>query len=338
MATIYYDKDADPAQLQGKKIVIFGFGSQGHAHALNLKDSGYDVTVCLKEGSPSIAKAQNEGLKVVTNAAGAAQEADVAMVVIPDEYQKALYEESLKDHLKKGSALFFAHGFNIHFKRIIPRDDLDVILIAPKGPGHLVRDQYLEGKGVPCLIAVEQNASGKAKQIGLAYAQGIGGTRAGVIETTFKEECETDLFGEQVVLCGGLTALIKNGYETLIEAGYQPEVAYFECLHEVKLIVDLIFSGGIANMRYSISDTAEYGDLTRGPRVIDSHVRETMRSILSEIQSGEFADEYIKENEAGRPNFNRLRKEGEVHPIEKVGRELRSMMPWLGGPLDRSKR
>ncbi|MDX1386785.1 MAG: ketol-acid reductoisomerase [bacterium] len=338
MATIYYDKDADPAQLQGKKIVIFGFGSQGHAHALNLKDSGYDVSVCLKEGSQSISKAENEGLKVVTDAAAAAKEADVAMVVIPDEYQKALYDESLKDNLKKGAALFFAHGFNIHFKRILPREDLDVLLIAPKGPGHLVRDQYLEGKGVPCLIAVEQNATGKAQEIGLAYAQGIGGTRAGVIETTFKEECETDLFGEQVVLCGGLTALIKNGYETLIEAGYQPEVAYFECLHEVKLIVDLIFSGGIANMRYSISDTAEYGDLTRGPRVIDSHVRENMRKILDEIQSGQFADEYIKENEEGRPNFNRLRKEGEVHPIEQVGRELRGMMPWLGGPLDRSKR
>ena len=338
MATMYYDKDADLKDLQGKKIVIFGFGSQGHAHALNLKDSGLDVTVCLKEGSASIAKAQNGGLKVVTDAAQAAREADVAMIVIPDEHQKDLWEKSLKDNLKKGAALFFAHGFNIHFKRIAPRKDLDVLLIAPKGPGHLVRDQFKEGKGVPCLIAIEQNASGKAKAIGLAYAKGIGGTRGGVIETTFKEECETDLFGEQVVLCGGLTALIKNGFETLVEAGYQPEVAYFECLHEVKLIVDLIFSGGIANMRYSISDTAEYGDLTRGPRIIDSHVRQKMKEILGEIQSGAFAKEYIGENEAGRPNFNRLRKEGENHPIEKVGRELRKMMSWLGGPLDRTKR
>lgn len=338
MATIYYEKDADLADLKGKKIVIFGFGSQGHAHALNLKDSGLDVSVCLKEGSASVAKAKNQGLTVSTDAAQAAKEADVAMIVIPDEHQKALWDNALRDHLKKGAALFFAHGFNIHFKRIVPRPDLDVLLIAPKGPGHLVRDQFKEGKGVPCLIAIHQDAGGKAKRIGLAYARGIGGTRAGVIETTFKEECETDLFGEQVVLCGGLTALIKNGYETLMEAGYQPEVAYFECLHEVKLIVDLIFSGGIANMRYSISDTAEYGDLTRGPRIIDSHVRQKMKEILGEIQSGKFAEEYIAENEAGRPNFNRLRKEGENHPIEKVGRELRKMMPWLGGPLDRTQR
>lgn len=338
MATIYYEKDADLNTLKDKKIVIFGFGSQGHAHALNLKDSGLDVRVALKEGSASIAKAQSAGLPVLTNGAEAAKIADVAMIVIPDEHQKALYDEVLKDNLKKGAALFFAHGFNVHFKRIVPRDDLDVLLIAPKGPGHLVRDQYLEGKGVPCLIAVEQDATGNAKTIGLAYAAGIGGARAGVIETTFKEECETDLFGEQVVLCGGLTALIKNGFETLVEAGYQPEVAYFECLHEVKLIVDLIFSGGIANMRYSISDTAEYGDLTRGPRIIDGHVREQMKKILGEIQSGEFAKEYIAENESGRPNFNRLRKEGEAHPIEKVGKELRGMMPWLGGPLDRTKR
>ncbi len=338
MATVYYDQDANLENLKGKNIVIFGFGSQGHAHALNLKESGLNVRVSLKEGSPSIAKAKAQGLEVFTNNSEAAQWADIAMVVIPDEHQKKLYDEHLKDNLKKGAALFFAHGFNIRFKRIIPRPDLDVILIAPKGPGHLVRDQYKEGKGVPCLIAVEQNASGKAKEIGLAYAKGIGGARAGVIETTFTEECETDLFGEQVVLCGGVSALIQQGFETLVEAGYQPEVAYFECLHEVKLIVDLIYAGGIANMRYSISDTAEYGDLTRGPRIIDSRTRNEMKKILGEIQSGEFAKEYIEENEKGRPNFNRLRKIGENHPIEKVGAKLRGMMPWLGGAIDRSKR
>ncbi|MCB1214123.1 MAG: ketol-acid reductoisomerase, partial [Deltaproteobacteria bacterium] len=292
MATIFYDKDANLDLLKDKKIVIFGFGSQGHAHALNLKDSGLDVSICLKEGSQSIAKCEAAGLAVRTNAAQAAANADVAMILIPDEHQKTLYEKCLKDNLKKGAALFFAHGFNIHFKRIEPRGDLDVILIAPKGPGHLVRDQYQEGKGVPGLIAVEQDASGQAQAIGLAYAKGIGCTRGGVIKTTFKEETETDLFGEQAVLCGGLTSLIQKGYETLIEAGYQPEVAYFECLHEVKLIVDLIFTGGIANMRYSISDTAEYGDLTRGPRVVDEHSKEQMKKILGEIQSGAFAKEY----------------------------------------------
>jgi len=338
MATVYYDSDANPKALQGKNIVIFGFGSQGHAHALNLKDSGLNVRVALKADSPSVAKAKMGGLEVFTDNTEAAKWADVAMVVIPDEGQKELYDKHLKDNLKKGAALFFAHGFNIHFKRIVPRADLDVILIAPKGPGHLVRDQYKEGKGVPCLIAVEQNASGKAKEIGLAYAQGIGGTRAGVIETTFKEECETDLFGEQVVLCGGLTSLIQNGFETLVNAGYQPEVAYFECLHEVKLIVDLIYAGGIANMRYSISNTAEYGDLTRGPRVVDGHARHEMEKILKEIQSGAFAKEFIEENETGQANFNRLRKTGESHPIEKVGAKLRAMMPWLGGGIDRSKR
>ncbi len=338
MATVYYDKDANLAALQGKNIVIFGFGSQGHAHALNLKDSGLNVRVALKEGSPSVQKAKNYGLEVFTDNSEAAKWADVAMIVVPDESQKDLYDRHLKDNLKKGSALFFAHGFNIHFKRIVPRPDLDVILIAPKGPGHLVRDQYKEGKGVPCLIAVEQNATGKAKEIGLAYAQGIGGTRAGVIETTFKEECETDLFGEQVVLCGGLTSLIQNGFETLIAAGYQPEVAYFECLHEVKLIVDLIYAGGIANMRYSISDTAEYGDLTRGPRVVDGHSRHEMEKILKEIQDGTFAKEYIQEKESGAARMNELRKKGENHPIEQVGAKLRAMMPWLGGAIDKSKR
>ncbi|MDL1871918.1 ketol-acid reductoisomerase [Deltaproteobacteria bacterium PRO3] len=338
MATVYYDKDANLAALQGKNIVIFGFGSQGHAHALNLKDSGLNVRVALKEGSPSVQKAKNFGLEVFTDNSEAAKWADVAMIVVPDESQKDLYDKHLKDNLKKGSALFFAHGFNIHFKRIVPRPDLDVILIAPKGPGHLVRDQYKEGKGVPCLIAVEQNATGKAKEIGLAYAQGIGGTRAGVIETTFKEECETDLFGEQVVLCGGLTSLIQNGFETLIAAGYQPEVAYFECLHEVKLIVDLIYAGGIANMRYSISDTAEYGDLTRGPRVVDAHSRHEMEKILKEIQDGTFAKEYIQEKESGAVRMNELRKKGENHPIEQVGAKLRAMMPWLGGAIDKTKR
>jgi len=338
MATVYYDNDANLDNLKGKNIVIFGFGSQGHAHALNLKESGLNVKVSLKPGSAGIAKAQGFGLEVFTNNSEAAKWADVAMIVVPDEHQKALYEDHLKANLKQGAALFFAHGFNIVFERIVPRPDLDVILIAPKGPGHLVRDQFKEGKGVPALIAVHQNASGKAKEIGLAYAKGVGGTRGGVIETTFKEECETDLFGEQVVLCGGVSALIQKGFETLVEAGYQPEVAYFECLHEVKLIVDLIYSGGIANMRYSISDTAEYGDLTRGPRIIDSYVKNNMKKVLSEIQSGEFAKEYINENETGRPNFNRLRKEGENHQIEKVGAKLRSMMPWLGGGIDRSKR
>ncbi len=338
MATVYYENDANLENLKGKNIVIFGYGSQGHAHALNLKDSGLNVRVSLKADSASAAKAKAHGLEVFSDNSEAAKWADVAMIVIPDESQKDLYDKHLKDNLKKGAALFFAHGFNILFKRIVPRPDLDVILIAPKGPGHLVRDQYKEGKGVPCLIAVEQNATGKAKEIGLAYSKGIGGARAGVIETTFKEECETDLFGEQVVLCGGLTALIQNGFETLIEAGYQPEVAYFECLHEVKLIVDLIYAGGIANMRYSISDTAEYGDLTRGPRIIDSKVRNEMKKILGEIQSGAFAKEYIEEKEKGGPEMNKLRKAGENHPIEKVGAKLRSMMPWLGGAIDKSKR
>lgn len=338
MATVFYDKDADLTLLKDKQIVMFGYGSQGHAHALNLKESGLNIAVCLREGSSSISKAESANLKVYTNAVEAAKAADIAMIVVPDESQKALYENSLKDNLKNGAALFFAHGFNIHFNRIQPREDLDVILIAPKGPGHLVRDQFVEGKGVPALIAVEQNASGKAQEIGLAYAKGIGSTRGGVIQTTFKEECETDLFGEQAVLCGGLTSLIQKGFETLVEAGYQPEVAYFECLHEVKLIVDLIFSGGIANMRYSISDTAEYGDVTRGPRVVDQHSKDQMKAILGEIQSGEFAKEYINEKESGEAKFNALRKAGEEHQIEKVGKELRSMMPWLGGALDRSKR
>ena len=330
MATVYYDKDASLDSLKAKKIVVFGYGSQGHAHALNLKDSGLDVGVALRKGSARVARAEASGLNVYTDFAEAAKIADVAMVLLPDENQKALYDEFLVNNLKKGAALFFAHGFNIRFGRIKPRADMDVLLIAPKGPGHLVRSQYQSGAGVPCLLAVGQDASGSAKALGLAYAKGVGGTRAGVIETTFKEETETDLFGEQVVLCGGLTELIRAGFDTLIEAGYQPEVAYFECLHEVKLIVDLIFAGGIANMRYSISNTAEYGDLTRGPRIINDATRVEMKKILGEIQSGAFAEEYIAEFDKGAPNFKAMIEKGKEHPIEKVGEKLRAMMPWVG--------
>ncbi len=331
MATIYYDKDASFDALKGKKIVIFGYGSQGHAHALNLQESGLDVSVCLREGSKAIDRAKAAGVNVITNADQAAKIADLVMIVVPDENHKKLYDDHLEKNLKKGAALFAAHGFNIHFKRIVPRPDLDVILIAPKGPGHLVRSQYQEGSGVPCLIAVHQNPSGKAKEIGLAYAKGIGGTRGGVLETTFKEETETDLFGEQSVLCGGVSELIKAGFDTLVKAGYQPEVAYFECLHEVKLIVDLIYNGGLANMRYSVSNTAEYGDYTRGPRIITEETRKEMQKILSEIQSGEFAKEYIKECESGNPVLEKNRKATEASLIEKVGASLRSMMPWLKG-------
>lgn len=331
MATIYYDKDASLEPLKGKKIVIFGYGSQGHAHALNLKDSGLDVSVCLRAGSAAIDRAKAAGVNVITDADEAAKIADAVMIVVPDEHHKKLYDDHLEKNLKKGAALFAAHGFNIHFKRIVPRADLDVILIAPKGPGHLVRSQYQEGFGVPCLIAVHQNASGKAKEIGLAYAKGIGGSRGGVLETTFKEETETDLFGEQAVLCGGVSSLIQAGFETLVKAGYQPEVAYFECLHEVKLIVDLIYNGGLANMRYSISNTAEYGDYTRGPRIITDATRREMEKILKEIQSGAFAKEYIEECEAGNPTLEKNRKYWAASLIEKVGESLRSMMPWLKG-------
>ena len=331
MATIYYDKDASLEPLKGKKLFVFGYGSQGHAHALNLKDSGLDVSVCLKPGSPSIDRARAAGLNVFTNPDEAARAADLAMIVLPDENQKKLWDDHLKKNLKKGAALFFAHGFNIHFKRVVPRSDLDVILIAPKGPGHLVRSQYQEGAGVPCLIAVEQNASGKAKEIGLAYAKGIGGSRGGVLETTFKEETETDLFGEQAVLCGGVTALMKMGFDTLVKAGYQPEVAYFECLHEMKLIVDLVYNGGLANMRYSISNTAEYGDYTRGPRIITEETRKEMEKILKEIQQGQFAKEYIQECETGNPILNKNRKDFASSVVEKVGGALRAMMPWLKG-------
>src|SRR5215207_5458917 len=314
-ANVYYADDADPSLLQGKTVAIIGYGSQGHGHALNLKDSGVDVIVGLREGSSSIAKAEAQGLKVLPIAEAAAA-ADVVMLLAPDTEQKSIYDEHVAAGLQPGNALAFAHGFNVRYGRIAPPEGVDVIMIAPKGPGHLVRRTYTEGGGVPALIAVEQDATGQAKAVALSYADAIGGTRAGVIETTFPEETETDLFGEQVVLCGGLTALVQAGFETLVDAGYQPEMAYFECLHEVKLIVDLMYEEGIAGMRYSISDTAEYGDVTRGPRIITDATKGEMRTILDEIQSGKFADEWIAESEAGRPNFERLRRDGKEHPIE----------------------
>ncbi len=327
-ATVYYDADATSGLISDKTVAILGYGSQGHAHALNLKESGVNVVVGLREGSTSKAKAESAGLAVLTPGAAVAA-ADIIMVLLPDTEQKKVYDAEIAPNLTAGKSLAFAHGFNIHFGRITPPADVDVWMIAPKGPGHLVRRTYEEGGGVPCLIAVHQDATGKAKEIGLAYAQAIGGTRAGVLDTTFQEETETDLFGEQVVLCGGLVELIKNGYETLVEAGYQPESAYFETLHEVKLIVDLIYEGGITAMHYSISDTAEYGDLTRGPRIITSETKAEMKKILAEIQSGQFAKEWVAEDESGRPNFTRLRQAAFDHPIEKVGTELRAMMPWI---------
>jgi ketol-acid reductoisomerase len=336
---VYYDRDADVNLIKGKKVAVAGYGSQGHAHALNLRDSGVkDVIVALREGSGARAKAEAQQFKVVTPAE-AAKWADVMMVVTPDEGQARLYADDLRPNLKKGAALAFAHGFNIHFRLIEPRPDLDIFMVAPKGPGHTVRAEYQRGAGVPSLFAVEQNASGNAHDIGLAYAAAIGSGRAGIIETTFREECETDLFGEQAVLCGGLTSLIMAGYETLIEAGYAPEMAYFECVHEVKLIVDLIYEGGIANMRYSISNTAEYGDYTRGPRLIDAGVREQMKAILDDIQSGRFAREWMLENSAGQPSFKALRRRAAAHPIEHMGEKLRAMMPWIGRNrlVDKSK-
>ena len=332
MAELFYDDDADLSIIQGRKVAVLGYGSQGHAHALSLRDSGVDVRVGLPEGSKSRAKAEEQGLRVVTPAEAAA-EADVIMILVPDPIQGKVYEESVKDNLKDGDALFFGHGFNIRFGLIKPPANVDVCMVAPKGPGHLVRRQYEEGRGVPCIVAVEQDASGNAFALALSYAKGIGGTRAGVIKTTFTEETETDLFGEQAVLCGGTSALIEAGFDTLVAAGYQPEIAYFEVLHELKLIVDLIHEGGISRQRYSCSDTAEYGDLTRGPRVINSAVREEMRKILGEIQSGEFAREWIAEDEAGRPNFLRLQAEGEQHPIEQVGKKLRGLMSWIDRPI-----
>jgi ketol-acid reductoisomerase len=325
---VYYDKDADLSLIQGKRVAIIGYGSQGHAHANNLKDSGVSVTIGLRPGSASAAKATNAGLEVKAIEDAVAW-ADVVMVLAPDEHQAKLYREQIAPNIREGAALAFAHGFNIHFGQIEPREDLDVIMIAPKGPGHLVRSTYVQGGGVPSLIAVYQDATGHARELALAYASANGGGRAGIIETSFREECETDLFGEQVVLCGGLTSLIKAGFETLVEAGYAPEMAYFECLHEVKLIVDLIYEGGIANMRYSISNTAEYGDMTRGPRIVTDQTKAEMKRILGEIQSGEFAREFILENQAGAPKMKALRRLGEEHQIEEVGERLREMMPWI---------
>ena len=329
MAKIYYDEDASLEYLKDKTVAIIGYGSQGHAHALNLRDSGINVVIGLYAGSRSWEKAKKDGFEVLPPDE-AAKKADVIMMLIPDTVQPQVYKELILPNLEEGNALAFAHGFNIHFDQIIPPKFVDVFLVAPKGPGHLVRWQYEEGKGVPGLVAVHQDYTGKAKNLALAYAKGIGCTRAGVIETTFKEETETDLFGEQAVLCGGATALIKAGFETLIEAGYQPEVAYFECLHELKLIVDLIYQYGISGMRYSISDTARYGDVTRGERIYEA-VKPVHKKILEEIQKGEFAKEWILENVAGRPHFNALVRRDEEHPVEKVGKELRKMMPWLEG-------
>jgi len=327
-AKMYYYGDCDVNIIKGRKVAIIGYGSQGHAHALNLKESGVPVVVGLREGSASAAKAQAAGL-TVKSIADAAKWADVVMLTMPDTEQKATYTESIKRYMKPGKALAFAHGFNVRFKRIKPPKGVDVIMTAPKGPGHLVRRTYTEGGGVPALIAVEQDATGGAKALALSYASAIGGGRAGIIETTFAEETETDLFGEQVVLCGGLTELVRNGFETLVEAGYQPEMAYFECLHEVKLIVDLMYEEGIAGMRYSISDTAEYGDVTRGPRIITPTTKKQMQKILKEIQSGKFAKEWIAESESGRAKFNELRAAGAAHQIEEVGKRLRGMMPWI---------
>ncbi|HEX3064030.1 MAG TPA: ketol-acid reductoisomerase [Candidatus Polarisedimenticolia bacterium] len=326
---VYYDRDADVNLIKGKKIVVVGYGSQGHAHALNLKDSGVkDVRVALREGSATIKKAEAAGLTVMTPK-DAAKWADIVMILTPDELQAKLYADDLAANLKKGAAIAFAHGLSIHFKLIEPRPDLDVFMVAPKGPGHTVRSEFVRGGGVPCLVAVAQNASGNALEIAISYASAIGGGRSGIIETNFREECETDLFGEQVVLCGGLTALIQAGYETLVDAGYAPEMAYFECLHEVKLIVDLIYEGGIANMRYSISNTAEYGDYTRGPRIVTDETKKEMKKILDDIQSGRFARDWVQENNAGQPSFKAMRRRSAEHPIEDVGAKLRAMMPWI---------
>ena len=328
MAKMFYEKDTNLGLLQGKKVAVIGFGSQGHAHALNLHESGVDVVVGLYEGSKSWDKVKEAGLEVATTAE-AAKKADIIMILVPDEKQTKLYREEIAPYLEEGNALVFAHGFNIHFKQIVPPSNVDVFMIAPKGPGHMVRRTYTEGSGVPCLIAVEQDYSGKAKDLALAYANGIGGARAGVLETTFKDETETDLFGEQAVLCGGITALIKAGFETLVEAGYAPENAYFECMHEMKLIVDLMYQGGMAAMRYSISDTAEYGDYVTGSRIITDETKKEMKQVLTEIQDGTFAKKWLLENQVGRPTFNAMRRMEAEHPIEKVGKELREMMSWI---------
>lgn len=337
MVKIYYDKDADKKILKSKKIAVIGYGSQGHAHVNNLKESGMDVVVGEIKG-PNWEKAVKAGFKVV-KASEAAKKADIIMMLVPDEYMADIYGTEIAPNINKGVYLGFAHGFNIHFGQIVPPSDVNVFMVAPKGPGHLVRSEYLKGSGVPCLIAIHQDPSKNTKKVALAYASAIGGARAGVIETTFREETETDLFGEQVVLCGGLTSLILASYETLVEAGYSPEMAYFECLHEVKLIVDLIYEGGISTMRYSISNTAQYGDLTRGPRIITEETKREMKKILEEIQSGQFAKEWILECRANKPVFNALTKKGEEHPVEEVGARLRAMMPWLkkGKLVDKTK-
>jgi ketol-acid reductoisomerase len=336
---VYYDRDADVNLIKNKKIVVVGYGSQGHAHALNLKDSGVkDVRVALRAGSATAKKAEAAGLTVMTPAE-AAKWADLVMILTPDELQAKLYAEDLGPNMKQGAAIAFAHGLNIHFKLIEPRPDLDVIMIAPKGPGHTVRGEYVKGGGVPCLVAVAQNPSGNALEIALSYASAIGGGRSGVIETNFREECETDLFGEQAVLCGGLVALIQAGFETLVEAGYAPEMAYFECLHEVKLIVDLIYEGGIANMRYSISNTAEYGDYKTGPRIVTEETKKEMKRVLEDIQSGRFVRDFVLEYQAGQPSFKATRRRQAEHPIEQVGEKLRAMMPWIKANrlVDKSK-
>lgn len=326
---VYYDRDADVNLIKGKKIAIIGYGSQGHAHAMNLRDSGAkDVKIALRPGSGSAAKAEGSDFEVL-DGSEAAKWADVVMMLSPDETQGETYREQLAPNMREGTALAFAHGLNIHFALIEPREDIDVFMIAPKGPGHTVRSEYQRGAGVPCLLAVHKDASGNCHDLALSYASAIGGGRAGIIETTFREECETDLFGEQAVLCGGLTALIMNGFETLVEAGYAPEMAYFECCHEVKLIVDLIYEGGIANMRYSVSNTAEYGDVTRGPRVVNSETKKEMKEILDEIQTGRFVQEWMQECSTGQPSFKALRRRGTEHAIEEVGERLRAMMPWI---------
>ena len=326
---IYYDQDANLDLLAGKTVAIIGYGSQGHAHAQNLRDSGVNVVIGQRPGGPNYDLAKEHGFEPLS-AAEAARKADCIMILLPDQVQAAVYKADIAPNLAPGKVLFFAHGFNIHFSQILPPKDVDVVMVAPKGPGHLVRRVYTEGGGVPCLVAVHQDASGKAQDIALAYAKGIGGARSGVIETTFKEETETDLFGEQAVLCGGATALVQAGFETLVEAGYAPEMAYFECLHELKLIVDLMYEGGIANMRYSISNTAEYGDFTRGPRIVTSETKVAMKKILEEIQNGEFAREWMLENRANKPVLNALRRKGAAHQIEEVGERLRGMMSWIG--------
>jgi ketol-acid reductoisomerase len=336
---VYYDRDADLNLIKGKKVAVIGYGSQGHAHTLNLRDSGVkDVVVALRKGSQGVKKAEGEKLKVM-EVAEAAKWADVLMMLTPDELQGDIYREHLHGNMKEGAAIMFAHGLNVHFNLIEPRPDIDVLMVAPKGPGHTVRSEYLRGGGVPCLLAINKDASGNAHDLGLSYASAIGGGRAGIIETTFKEECETDLFGEQVVLCGGLVELIKGGYETLVEAGYAPEMAYFECLHEVKLIVDLIYEGGIANMNYSISNTAEYGEYVTGPRIITDETKKEMRKVLADIQSGKFTRNWMLENKVNQTSFKATRAKLAEHPIEQVGEKLRDMMPWIkkGALVDKAR-